>query len=222
MLTLPSTHVHRFWNWCQYMSFKNENWLLKDSDNRVPRMCSSPYERWKHEKCFACGRRLTKADTVVNIWLGAMGNCMGNQALSSVSDWLPLCIIKDHKPLLSLRKIPLYCDPTRCLARWALEIDTDDWTIYYRQGTKHANADPSHGGAWRRHQGWGVTNQVGNVTHADSDTQTDHLTSLSGMAMRIDPMFAPSLPVAMTVTSPWLSSTENITAVTMNIASEHW
>ena len=35
----------------------------------------------------------------------------------------------------------LDCDPTGRRARWALEIDLYDWTIEYRQGTKHANAD---------------------------------------------------------------------------------
>lgn len=35
----------------------------------------------------------------------------------------------------------LDCDPTGRRARWALEIDPHDWTIEYRQGRKHANAD---------------------------------------------------------------------------------
>lgn len=35
----------------------------------------------------------------------------------------------------------LDCDPTGRRARWALEIDPYDWTIEYRQGKKHANAD---------------------------------------------------------------------------------
>lgn len=35
-------------------------------------------------------------------------------------------IITDHKPLLSLRKMALDCDPTGRRARWALEIDPYD------------------------------------------------------------------------------------------------
>lgn len=50
-------------------------------------------------------------------------------------------IITDHKPLLSLRRMVLDGDPTGCRARWALEIELYDWTIEYRHGHKHANAD---------------------------------------------------------------------------------
>lgn len=50
-------------------------------------------------------------------------------------------IITDHKPLLSLRKMALDCDPTGRRARWALEIDPYDWIVEHRQGHKHANAD---------------------------------------------------------------------------------
>ena len=53
----------------------------------------------------------------------------------------PFRILTDHKPLLSLRKMPLDCDPTGRRARWALEIDPYEWTIEYKQGAKHANAD---------------------------------------------------------------------------------
>lgn len=51
-------------------------------------------------------------------------------------------IITDHKPLLGLRKMALDCDPTGRRARWALEIDSYDWTIEHKQGLKHSNADP--------------------------------------------------------------------------------
>ncbi|KAL2076396.1 hypothetical protein ACEWY4_028006 [Coilia grayii] len=50
-------------------------------------------------------------------------------------------IITDHKPLLGLRKMALDCDPTGRRARWALEIDTYDWTIEHKQGLQHSNAD---------------------------------------------------------------------------------
>ncbi len=81
-------------------------------------------------------------------------------------------IITDHKPLLSLRKMAVDCDPTGRRARWALEIDPYDWTNEYRQGTKHANADSmSH---------WPVTTEdvppvitANQVRCVSSHTQTD-------------------------------------------------
>ncbi len=44
-------------------------------------------------------------------------------------------------PLLSLRRMVLDDDPTGRRARWALKIELYDWTIEYRHGHKHANAD---------------------------------------------------------------------------------
>ncbi|KAL7863381.1 hypothetical protein SRHO_G00123650 [Serrasalmus rhombeus] len=53
----------------------------------------------------------------------------------------PFTIITDHKPLVGLKKLPLDQDPTGRRARWAVELDLHDWTVIYRDGTKHLNAD---------------------------------------------------------------------------------
>lgn len=50
-------------------------------------------------------------------------------------------IVTDHKPLMGLRKMPLDNDPTGRRARWAMEIELLDWTIEYKMGSKHINAD---------------------------------------------------------------------------------
>ena len=50
-------------------------------------------------------------------------------------------IITDHRPLLSLRKMNLTADYTGKRARWVLELDPLDWTIQYKPGKKHNNAD---------------------------------------------------------------------------------
>ena len=53
-------------------------------------------------------------------------------------------IITDHKPLVGLRRLPVSHDArvaTSRRSRWALELDTFDWVIEHRDGTKHANAD---------------------------------------------------------------------------------
>ncbi|KAI4874699.1 hypothetical protein NFI96_001266 [Prochilodus magdalenae] len=47
----------------------------------------------------------------------------------------------DHKPLVGLRKIPIDNDRTGRRARWALELDSFEWTVLYREGQKHSNAD---------------------------------------------------------------------------------
>ncbi|KAL7880767.1 hypothetical protein SRHO_G00030210 [Serrasalmus rhombeus] len=53
----------------------------------------------------------------------------------------PFTIITDHKPLVGLKKLPLDQDPTGRRARWAVELDLHDWTVVYRDDTKHLNAD---------------------------------------------------------------------------------
>ncbi|KAI4871629.1 hypothetical protein NFI96_008439, partial [Prochilodus magdalenae] len=53
----------------------------------------------------------------------------------------PFVIITDHKPLVGLRKIPIDNDRTGRRARWALELDSFEWTVLYREGQKHSNAD---------------------------------------------------------------------------------
>ncbi|KAL6456587.1 hypothetical protein MHYP_G00351310 [Metynnis hypsauchen] len=53
----------------------------------------------------------------------------------------PFVIITDHKPLVGLRKIPIDNDRTGRRARWALELDSFEWTVLYREGQSHSNAD---------------------------------------------------------------------------------
>ena len=50
-------------------------------------------------------------------------------------------IVTDHKPLAGLRKIPLDQDPTGKRGRWATEIETLEWSIVYKPGNSHKNAD---------------------------------------------------------------------------------
>lgn len=53
----------------------------------------------------------------------------------------PFVIVTDHKPLLGLRKIPIDNDRTGRRARWALELDPFEWTVIYKDGHSHLNAD---------------------------------------------------------------------------------
>ncbi|KAL7885326.1 hypothetical protein AOLI_G00056210 [Acnodon oligacanthus] len=53
----------------------------------------------------------------------------------------PFVIVNDHKPLVGLRKIPIDNDRTGRRARWALELDCFEWTVLYREGPSHSNAD---------------------------------------------------------------------------------
>ncbi len=53
----------------------------------------------------------------------------------------PFKIITDHKPLLNLKKAAVDNDPTGRRARWILEMDVYDFTILYREGKQHSNAD---------------------------------------------------------------------------------
>ncbi len=53
----------------------------------------------------------------------------------------PFKIITDHKPLLNLKKAAVDNDQTGRRARWILEMDVYDFTILYREGKQHSNAD---------------------------------------------------------------------------------
>lgn len=53
----------------------------------------------------------------------------------------PFVIVTDHKPLLGLRKIPIDNDRTGRRARWALELDSFEWTVLHKDGHRHLNAD---------------------------------------------------------------------------------
>lgn len=130
----------------------------------------------------------------------------------------PFRIITDQKPLLSLRTMALDCDPTGRRARWALEIDPYDWTIEYRQGTKHANADSMSRRPETAEDASPVvsTNQVGCVS---SHTQTDPVepsTCASATGLEIYPEASPTFSVTTNVTSPAQSATPHIAVVTMD------
>ncbi len=53
----------------------------------------------------------------------------------------PFKILTDHKPLLNLKNAAVNNDPTGRRARWILEMDVYDFTILYREGKLHSNAD---------------------------------------------------------------------------------
>lgn len=124
----------------------------------------------------------------------------------------PFRIITDQKPLLSLRTMALDCDPTGRRARWALEIDPYDWTIEYRQGTKHANADSMSRRPETAEDASPVvsTNQVGCVS---SHTQTDPVepsTCASATGLEIYPEASPTFSVTTNVTSPSPTSSTSV------------
>ena len=63
---------------------------------------------------------------------------LGSTTFSPLPVQAPL--IKDHKPLLGLRKIPFDNDRTGRCACWALELPFE-WTEIYKDGYHHLNAD---------------------------------------------------------------------------------
>ncbi|KAF7690286.1 hypothetical protein HF521_012090, partial [Silurus meridionalis] len=50
-------------------------------------------------------------------------------------------IITDHRPLLALRRMAIDDDPTGRRGRWILELDPLNWTIIYKSGHHHKNAN---------------------------------------------------------------------------------
>ncbi|KAI8480272.1 hypothetical protein Bbelb_419750 [Branchiostoma belcheri] len=50
-------------------------------------------------------------------------------------------VVTDHKPLVGLSPSLISNDPTGRRARWAIELSTYDFTITYRAGKSHNNAD---------------------------------------------------------------------------------
>ena len=126
-----------------YPDFSQEFLLFTDASNTAIGCVLSQKDAANREHVIAYGSRiLTKTEKRWStydreLWAIVWGIRHFRQYLTGH----PFRILTDHKPLLSLRKMPLDCDPTGRRARWALEIDPYEWTIEYKQGTKHANAD---------------------------------------------------------------------------------
>lgn len=176
-------------------------------------MCSRPNECWKHGECYCIWQPQAdkKRDTVANIWSGAMADCMGNQALLSISDWFPL--LHHNSPQTSSL-------PEDSTGLWSYrplgEVASRNWSLWLVNWTQTRH---------KTFQRWlhvlsaaenitkvGTINQVGHVTHTDSETETDPgepFTSLSGTGMGIFPESTP------TIKSLPLSSSKHIKAVTM-------
>ena len=50
-------------------------------------------------------------------------------------------VVTDHRPLLAWRKIDARKDPTGRRTRWSIELDNYDFTLIYKKGIAHADAD---------------------------------------------------------------------------------
>ena len=53
----------------------------------------------------------------------------------------PFVAVTDHRPLLAWKKTDQKKDPTGRRTRWAIELDTYDFTLLYKKGKIHADAD---------------------------------------------------------------------------------
>ena len=53
----------------------------------------------------------------------------------------PFTAVTDHRPLLAWRKVDSKKDPTGRRTRWAIELDTYEFELIYKQGKIHADAD---------------------------------------------------------------------------------
>lgn len=84
------------------------------------------------------------------------GLVMGVRANSHYLRHRPFFAVTDHRPLLAWRKQDCSKDVTGRRVRWALELDTYDFQLIYRQGAKHCDADA-----------------LSRVNHEDEDYATD-------------------------------------------------
>ena len=50
-------------------------------------------------------------------------------------------VVTDHRPLLAWRRIDAKKDPTGRRTRWSIELDNYDFTLIYKKGIAHADAD---------------------------------------------------------------------------------
>ena len=75
-------------------------------------------------------------------------------------------IVTDHRPLLALRKLDLTADYTGKRARWVLELDPLNWSIQYKPGNKHSNAD-----SMSRYPHDNVSEHDNDIVLPDSDIQ---------------------------------------------------
>lgn len=82
----------------------------------------------------------------------------------------PFVIVTDHKPLLGLRKTPIDNDRTGRRARWALELDPFEWTVIYKDGHCHLNADAMS----RRPADTDTTEQSTSCTSSNSHPDKRH------------------------------------------------